>query len=793
MKAKSHIVIVEAYEGLIEFLSDEQNEYHSARAIGLPAEEISEHIGCRITVLCWDEWYRYERSKIWVTFPLTQPASIIDEQYISSRFTSGNVRRLPIPPRDPDYLRNFDKMGLSPRSYGLINDSGLLFFASYCLNKELQSLFTKDPFHVVVMPMWGGIGYVPQMTRATQAPNLVDVPFAVVVTDTSANRHKANQEGIWGRHAIVRRQMEEISLALADLVLVFGPRGNKIACDGRLPEAAPPVLSPRFVDRALLNEIEQVATRRFPSEDPIQFFIHEPQEPASGVLATLDAVRLLSENGVCFQKPVISGGPSMIFAPMSPRTFTEYWSSRGAVNELIHEHQWLWKEDYPHLERVIPIRLYPSFFDHLPNVWSELARGSLVILSAAASEGLTTEKSLPEEVLIEEEPHPYNIARCLGKMLQMDRHLLDYIRQELCNRVVAGHKCTIRDQRLEQTANALECLIHSPPEMQDLSRIALLLLDRRSPLRSLAKEVKRLSLRKVETLRKDKSLSVVVTCYEMGSMIEEAIESVWASYLCPDEVLLIDDGSHGPETLKSITALERKASKRNLPLKVIRQRNKGLAASRNTGLEAASGEFISFLDGDDLIEPAFYQTALRLLRRFPRLGGVASWAYIFGPEITDGFWCAPQAELPFLFIENTVIVPCVMHTQLIRDLGGYDTRLRYNYEDWELSIRMLVSGWPIVTIPLQLLRYRVRGNSIYRSMTIAQNQVMRELFLGKHRDIVSKFGTEIAMQLEYNWMSIRDRLPRPSPGSLTRSEPFADVRKRIYCVLKKALYRMLSS
>ena len=639
--------------------------------------------------------------------------------------------------------------------------------------------------------MWGGIGYTSQMARATLAPNLVDVPFAVVVTDTSANRHTVNQEGIWIRHAIVRRQMEEISLALADLVLVFGPRGNKIAYDGRLPEAPPPVQAPRFVDRTLLNKIAQAATRRFPSDDPLQFFLYEPQEPASGVLATLDAVRLLSDKCVRFQKPVISGGPSMIFAPMNPRTFTEYWSSRGAVLELIREHQWLWQEDYPCLEHVIPIRLYPSFFDHLPNIWCELARGSFVILSEAASEGLAAGKSLPEEVLIEGEPHPENIARCLEKTLHMDRQRLDYIRQELCTQVVAGQQGSNREQHLEQTAKSLDWLIHSPPEMQDLSRLALLLLDRRLPLRNLVQEVKRSSLDKVEKLPKGSKLSVVVTCYEMGSMVEEAVESVWASHRCPDEVLLIDDGSHGSETLNSITALERKASDRNLPLTVIRQQNKGLAGARNTGLEAAGGEFISFLDGDDLIEPAFYQTALRLLKRFPRLGGVGSWAYIFGTEIPDGFWCAPQPELPFLFIENAVIVPCLMHTQLLRELGGYDTRLRYNYEDWELSIRMLVSGWPIVTIPLQLLRYRVREASLYRSMTITQNQVMREILLSKYPDIVSKFAIEIAMQLEYYWMSIR--LQRPSPGPRFRSAPIAYMPRRLYRGLKKALYRMLSN
>ena len=237
-------------------------------------------------------------------------------------------------------------------------------------------------------------------------------------------------------------------------------------------------------------------------------------------------------------------------------------------------------------------------------------------------------------------------------------------------------------------------------------------------------------------------------------MLREAVESVWASEKRPDEVLIIDDGSHGEETLAILSELERSASAGALPLRIIRQRNQGLAAARNAGLEAASGEFISFLDGDDVIEPSFYRIALKVLRRYPYLGGVAAWASIFGTEIIEGFWHGPQAELPFLFSQNSVIISCMTRTKLLGDLGGYDVRQRYNYEDWELAIRMLAAGWPIVTVPRHLTRYRVRRESLLRSMTSVQNQVMRELLLHTHRETVAKFAVEIAMQAESQWMKL---------------------------------------
>ena len=754
-KAKNHIVIVEAYEGFIEFISDEPEERMAALGLGLPLEEIAEDLDYRITILSWDEWYQYEVKKTWVSTPATRPASKPDFGIPLKVFKSNKIKRITVPARDPEHRLPFDIKDLDPRSYGLIYDSGLLHFVSYCLSKELQDFYRNNPFQAVILPMWGGLGYVSQMAKSTEVPNCISVPFAVVVTDRSATRQLANQEGIWTRQAIVRRQMEDVSLALADLVLVFGPRGADIANAGRLPEASPPVYAPRFVERLLLDKIANESMQYRDVGKPVQFFLYEPQEAASGVLTTLDAVTLLRNKGVRLDLPLITAGPPMVFAPMKPRGFVDYWSSRGAVQELVRERQWEWRREYPDFNQVFPVRLYPSYFEHLPNVWTELARGSLVLLSSAAAEGLAPGQILPQEVIIEGDPVPDKLADCIERISRTEVKKLDMVRRELCMRVVAANSRVRQRQLLKGTTNALEQLLQFTPEPQDLSRVALMFFDRRMPLQTLAQNDKPPPLPELRPGINKGTLSVVVTCYEMKSMIREAVESVWATEPQPDEVLLINDGSHGEETITNIRKLEKKASERGFPLRVIQQRNKGLAGARNAGLEAAKGEFISFLDGDDMIEPQFYRLAMQLLTTYPRLGGVAAWAFIFGADIPDGFWNALQPELPFLFIEDSVIVPCVTRTELLRNLGGYDTRLRYNYEDWELAIRMLVSGWPIVTIPMHLLKYRVRRGSLFRSMTHVQNQVMRELLLTNHRDTVSKFAVEIAMQLENLWMKQR--------------------------------------
>jgi GT2 family glycosyltransferase len=555
-----------------------------------------------------------------------------------------------------------------------------------------------------------------------------------------------------------------MSLALADLVLVFGERGRSIAECGRLRDAPRPVLVPRRVDDAEIDAIA-AAARSDRSATPF-FLLDEPLQAASGVLVALEAAATLRAEGASPASAgaaptlaVVAAGRDMVFAPMRPRTFRDYWSSRGWARELAEHGWWAWRDERPaDTESRLYVRLYPSLFEHLPNVWSELARGSLALLSPAAAEGLVPDAALPPELVIGGDPTAQSLARALAHLASRDAPHLERLRRQLCDVVASAHRGATRRHLLDACAGALDGLLRAPPSPQDLARVATALLDRRVPLADAARRPARhepdplqLHASGLEAGR----LTVVVTCHDLGSFITQAVESVLGSHRAPDDVVLVDDGSRDPETLERIAALEREARERGAPLRVIRQHNQGLATARNAGLAAARGEFISFLDGDDLIEPDFYDTALALMARHPHLGGVAAWAFIFGVDVPDGFWNAPQPELPLLLVENTVIVPCVMRTALVRQLGGYDAALRYNYEDWELAVRLLLAGRPIVTIPRYLERYRIRGDSLLRTMSPEQHQLMRDAMLRKHHDSVSRFAVEIALQVEHRLSAVR--------------------------------------
>ena len=95
-------------------------------------------------------------------------------------------------------------------------------------------------------------------------------------------------------------------------------------------------------------------------------------------------------------------------------------------------------------------------------------------------------------------------------------------------------------------------------------------------------------------------LSVIIPVYNVEEYVEECIKSVLKQSIDSMEIIIVDDGSMD----NSINIVERFNDKR---IKIIRKKNGGLSSARNTGIEAAKGKYLFFLDSDDFIiyEKAF--------------------------------------------------------------------------------------------------------------------------------------------------------------------------------------------
>lgn len=212
-------------------------------------------------------------------------------------------------------------------------------------------------------------------------------------------------------------------------------------------------------------------------------------------------------------------------------------------------------------------------------------------------------------------------------------------------------------------------------------------------------------------------VSVIVPAFNAAGFIGAAIDSVLGQTRPADEIVVVDDGSTD-NTREIVEAL---------PVKYIYQRNAGPSAARNTGLRHASGDFIAFLDADDLWLPHKLATQLKAFENFPDAGFSFStvWHLYAGsnPKISHDPYYPPQlaawlrgksvrdggvygSVYDLLLRKNCVATSSmVLRRQLAERVGNFDIRL-WGCEDYDYWIRMARLA-PAVFIEPPVSRYRI--------------------------------------------------------------------------------------
>ena len=179
------------------------------------------------------------------------------------------------------------------------------------------------------------------------------------------------------------------------------------------------------------------------------------------------------------------------------------------------------------------------------------------------------------------------------------------------------------------------------------------------------------------------SISVIIPNYNRATLIGETIENMLRQSLPPKELIVIDDGS----TDNSVDVI----SSFGCNVTLIRQQNMGPGAARNAGLAIASGEFIQFMDSDDLVSLNKLETQRDALLKSradmaygPWVRTIISGEQLHLPEWKSmlewqmGSWC--------LVFQN-----CLIRKEIIDSTGGFRSDLMPS-EDSEYLVRLLLSG-----------------------------------------------------------------------------------------------------
>lgn len=224
-------------------------------------------------------------------------------------------------------------------------------------------------------------------------------------------------------------------------------------------------------------------------------------------------------------------------------------------------------------------------------------------------------------------------------------------------------------------------------------------------------------------------VSVIIPAYQIASYIAETLDSVFAQTVTDFEVIIVNDGS--PDTKE----LERALAPYRDRIHYVRQENRGAGAARNRGVQDARGEFVAFLDGDDLWLADYLEKQLS----FAREGGydlVYADALLFGESPVAGktYMQTAPSEGPVTFVSllrndcNVITSGVVARRCALIEAGLFEESLR-NAQDFEMWARMAKRGARLAYQRKVLLRYRCREGSLSGD---EMNRLKREIRVYRH-------------------------------------------------------------
>jgi glycosyltransferase involved in cell wall biosynthesis len=199
-------------------------------------------------------------------------------------------------------------------------------------------------------------------------------------------------------------------------------------------------------------------------------------------------------------------------------------------------------------------------------------------------------------------------------------------------------------------------------------------------------------------------ISVVIPSYNSAELLPEAVGSVLAQTRPAEEIVLVDDGSED-DTAEV-------CGRFGAAVRYIRQANAGASAARNTGIAAARGDWLAFLDADDLWEPEKLELEVAALGRHPEAAFAVTASLVWSPR--DGAYQAcgwkgsldPAVIQAELLVRNAFTGLCssiLIRRSALEDIGGFASGKAC--EDRRLALALL-RKYQAVLVELPLIRQR---------------------------------------------------------------------------------------
>ncbi|MCD7838327.1 MAG: glycosyltransferase [Clostridiales bacterium] len=278
------------------------------------------------------------------------------------------------------------------------------------------------------------------------------------------------------------------------------------------------------------------------------------------------------------------------------------------------------------------------------------------------------------------------------------------------------------------------------------------------------------------TLEKENrsKISVIVPVYNVERYLDQCVESIVKQSYQNLEIILVDDGSSDTSG-----AICDQWAARDTRIRVIHQENGGLSAARNSGLDRASGAYISFIDSDDAIEPGMLENLLNALEKEQGDVALCNFRYVFESE-TLGERQPNKYQADYQLHEEQVLsgreammlavgsrhtVYEVMWNKLFRREQFRSLRFPPGklHEDEFLFHQLIYSCEKVVCIPYVGYRYLQRENSIMGERSSASSRDAFEAYDLRCQFFLEREEAQLAVICEGNMLSAVKRLQKAVP------------------------------
>lgn len=558
-----------------------------------------------------------------------------------------------------------------------------------------------------------GIGYYLQQKSWMNYAHLKDIPIIVCMHAPSFLYLEFNQSPHYKLPTYWTGEMEKACIAMADLLI-----------------------SPsQYLIDVLKEKLD------FPIDNAVKLFNpfelddepHEPKEynegelaffgkltPQKGCLEMFEYLKQMWDNGFDKRLKVIGGG-SHFFYPKQ-MDMQDYIKNKYAAyiqkGLVVFEGNVPPHQLHDHLASA-QLVIVPSIVDNLPYAVIEAMQLGKVVLASDCG----GQKELVES----------------GKNGYIFKHTFENFQKNL-TKLLSLNRDEIHEIGKKAKATILGELNYSSIYEQKISLLKnISKRERIFPFTGIT-----LMPEKLYSLDGQAKLSVVIPFYNLGDTIEQSIQSILKSSYKNIEIIVVNDGSDNLASIKKLKELENKYE-----LKILHKINSGLADSRNFGAQAASGDYLAFLDADDTVEPEYFAKAIKLLSSYENLHFVGCWAQYFGES--NDIWPAFNPEPPYLLYHNMINSSALVYKkESFLKFGLNKKKMLYGMEDYESLINMVKNGARGVALPEVLWNYRIRKNSMQQSFNTNKRQYLYSLIVGEHRKFFNLYGAELSKLLNYN-------------------------------------------